>query len=331
MCRVFRQSLSFIVIPCAIAVSDARLFSWASQLTVLSTSQVNAAAETTFSAEKALDDAVAQLAAGDAGAPFRSATCVAIGPGGTGKTSARRAIQGERAIATRVSTVGGERDGLVVHLKHGDAAFATATNYGLTNVQRAFLEQLESAGLAADEHEAGALSALVTDLDAFCAVDDMRRKHAEKAAELIAVTIGAALEQSSRARETAAPKQAGTHKPQVATHKPEARVAPPPTQDSATLSTPPQIPPRVVEQIQASQDYGNVLASFEKRKGMDVREIVRVNFYDMGGQPEFWPLVGGFIRRCVVSWVNKKGGRDTQRRRQRNRETGEQRQGDRER
>lgn len=256
-------------------------------------------ADSMFAAEQALDDAVASLIDGDAGAPFRSATCIAIGAGGTGKTSARRAIQGERATPTRVSTVGGECDGLVVRLKHGDAAFATAADCGLTNAERAVRDRMETGrtGLDVDEDEADDLSSLVTDLDAFCAVEDMQRKHAEKAAELVAVTMGVSLDpvsKSAQERETAGVDQA-------AAHKTDSLATALTNVDTITLADPLTTGAEhgCAEQIQANQEYGKVLTSFVEREGVEGHEVVRVNFYDMGGQPEFWPLVGGFIRRYV--------------------------------
>lgn len=274
----------------------------ASLLSSTTTTTATAAAKATFSAERVLEDGVARLAKGDAGAAFRSTTCLAIGPGGAGKTSARRAIQGHCASTVRVSTVGGERDTLaVVQLQHGSAtAFATPSYLNLSNVERAMLQYLLAQ--KAGKHESNGmpknLGPLVNGLDTFCGGKDLRRKHAEQEAALVAVAIGDKLD---RAQTHNGAK--GEQKTAVTTQKARlSTVAPQPTsQPGKTMaaSNPDKAHPHAMshgkEQIQANQAV--VLQSFNDRNDADQQELVRVIFYDMGGQPEFWPLVGGFIRR----------------------------------
>lgn len=264
-----------------------------------------------MSEEQALDETVAALATGCGGVPFRCTTCIAIGPGGAGKTSARRAIQGYRATTDRISTVGGERDSLaVVQLRHGAAmAFSTASQLNLTHVQRGLVECIERvrAGLAANngsDKADGGLRDHVDVVDAFTRADNLRLKHAEQEAVLTA--FRAELESSHKnTAATAAVIAAIPPQETAPTRKPTPSLVPPPTKPRRTSIATPKLavataPGQVSlpEQIHAEQ--GVVLSALAERWDMDVNEIVRVIFYDMGGQPEFWPLVGEFIRRCVA-------------------------------
>lgn len=267
-----------------------------------------AAATASLSAEQALDDTIARLSANRAGVPFGCATCVAIGPGGAGKTSARRAIQGHRASTARISTVGGERDSLaVVQLQHGatSASFAAASQLNLTNVQRGLIEGAERvrAGSTADTGAGAALNDHVDGVDAFTHADALRREYDEREAALTAMKAELHSPQKRGVAATTAAVPAVSPKKAAASREAKAEAVPP------SLTTPhnttkPTFKPvaaqplaSLPEQIHAEQ--GVLLSALAERKGMDVSEIVRVIFYDMGGQPEFWPLVGEFIRRCV--------------------------------
>jgi hypothetical protein len=55
-------------------------------------------------------------------------------------------------------------------------------------------------------------------------------------------------------------------------------------------------PPPAVEQIQVKREAAIVMRAQQEAGGKDIDDGVHTLFFDLGGQPEFWPLVGEFLR-----------------------------------
>lgn len=195
----------------------------------------------------------------------------------------------------------------VVQLQHGTSAtFASATQLNLTNVQRGLVETVEAvrAGVSSTAVTAAdALSAHVDGLDTFSGTDKLRRKHAEQEALLTAIRLD--LEQPQRVTIVNGQATPAAAFPTAAVTA-SANAAVPASVANTTSTTPANgTKPRAASsraglppQIRAEQ--GVILSALAERDAVDMSEILRVIFYDMGGQPEFWPLVGEFIRRCVL-------------------------------
>lgn len=79
--------------------------------------------------------------AGNSGVPYNNVVCVSIGPGGSGKTGLRLAMQNRPLPDTRQSTNGGERELRVVKLRRGEMD-SFSEDAPLTQLQRALAQEL---------------------------------------------------------------------------------------------------------------------------------------------------------------------------------------------
>lgn len=86
--------------------------------------------------EADLRKAIANVHAGET-VPYNSAVCISVGPGGTGKTSTRRAIQNYGMLAQRCSTIGGDREDMQFVKAHRGEMINLMVAQNVSQVERA--------------------------------------------------------------------------------------------------------------------------------------------------------------------------------------------------
>ena len=207
------------------------------------------------------------------GVPFNSVLVVSIGPGRVGKTCTRRALQGLTFEHTP-STVGGDEQTLTIRLRNGAMLGFTELEQRLTHAQRIVLRGLLQE--AAQTQDMSAVETFVNDL---------------------ATTQGEQSTDGEEAPFDAAPSTASsTASTDAAADEPAdgAAATATTTSDAASAASPAATPP----QVQLPQrDRDALLDVYEAQLRSGNSHGVHVTFYDMGGQPEFWPLVGEFLRK----------------------------------
>jgi hypothetical protein len=245
-----------------------------------------------------------QLAADTkASSELNLAVAVLSGPAGAGKTSASLAIQGKPLPAERESTRGGEGMALVVRVNKEELQGFEKPRGDLNHLQRALLQRLLMER-AREEAEEADLACFVSGLDSF-------EKIAEVHDELEAMGGGlaAALVDEMQRLDVAADDKPETSigsppyggggdraipEDVVPAPLPRKREATPEPRDSGSVDGAQMAP--VVEQIQVKREAAIVMRAQQEADGKDIQDGVRTLFFDLGGQPEFWPLVGEFLR-----------------------------------
>jgi hypothetical protein len=235
------------------------------------------------------------------GVPYNSVLCVSIGPGGTGKTATRLAMQGKPLTAQRESTQGGDLQQLVIRL--GQMLDFVEVDGRLSQLDRAVLVQLRAEAraavqLASVEQLVGLVGKTA---DAHANVDELSRQLREKELALTAVVVTEAAAESQQESEREwGSGHARAVRPSVSTGSVEAKSATTNLKPTPAPRPPPK-PPKPsppAEQIHFSRDEEGFLADrVQQLEAQGVQEGVHVTFFDMGGQPEFASIAAEFLRR----------------------------------
>jgi hypothetical protein len=243
-----------------------------------------------------------------ASSKLNRAVAVLSGSGGAGKTSACLAIQGKPLPAERESTRGGDGIALVVRVKKEELLGFEKPRDDLNDLQRALLQRLKERGASEDVEDID-LSRFVSGLDAHENIAELQRQLEAMGGGLAAAAMDElqALEQTSMQRADAPAgslPHGGAGAPSPGRSRPPAGMPPPrPVKHSAQRGSRPKPMPKaavptsvVPEQIQVKRETAIVMRAQQATEGHEDQDGVHTLIVDLGGQPEFWPLVGEFLR-----------------------------------
>jgi hypothetical protein len=235
------------------------------------------------------------------------AVAVFSGPGGAGKTSACLAIQGKPLPVDRESTRGGDGMALVVRVKKEELMGFEKPRDDLNFLQRALLQLFQK--------EQGASENVVeVDLSRFVSARNAHENIAEVQQQLEAMGGGlAAMGDLGPAYQTSpAPSDApagslyhGGGGLGAGPGRVRVQAATPPRADisAAQGGKKPKLMHKAVasahvvpEQIQVTRETAIVMRAQQAADGRKDQDGVHTLIFDLGGQPEFWPLVGEFLR-----------------------------------
>jgi hypothetical protein len=233
------------------------------------------------------------------------AVAVLSGPGGAGKTSACLAIQGKPLPADRESTRGGDGMALVVRVKKEELLGFEKPRGDLNHLQRALLHRLlKQRGATLDAGDVD-LSHFVSGLDAHDNIAELHRQLQATGGGLAVMEVIDTLDvtpQTPSAPVSSPPHGGGGPGPVAGRGRPHT-VAPPPRPEKNAIDRgsaaphPKPIPaPIVPEQIHVTRETAVVMRAQQEAGGHDDQDGVHTLIFDLGGQPEFWPLVGEFLR-----------------------------------
>lgn len=235
-------------------------------------------------------------------APLNSAVLAFVGPGGAGKTSAILAIQDLALSEQRQSTCGGEGSRLVVGINRQQLQGFVKASTDLSRVQRA-LQMLLDQSAQIDDNCVD-LDCFVTGSDTHDRIPDLRRA-LEVMGLLMARVSNTATTNSSKATVKAKPppvaprpSRTSVSKLQRAGQGSDLTIS---ARPSASALLPKGSSHVVPEQIEIRKEAAVIARSQRGHTEDDHSEGVHTLLFDLGGQPEFWPLVGEFLRRYVIS------------------------------
>jgi hypothetical protein len=224
------------------------------------------------------------------------------GAGGTGKTSARLAIQNRPLPITRESTRGGEGQNLVVRLRQDVMLGFEQPRGDLNHLQRALLRRLSdpSGAKAADGADSRGIAAFVSARNAHIHMAELQTQ-----LEAMGGTLVASLVEEEDATRLWGQSDGSAGRPLSTLHdglslssshggakKRQARPKTIPSVRDAVASQ----PAAITEQIHVTRETAVVLQAQQNAAGQTMQEGVHTLFFDLGGQPEFWPLVGEFLK-----------------------------------
>lgn len=224
------------------------------------------------------------------------AVVVFSGPAGTGKTSACLAIQGKTLPMERQSTHGGDGMTLVVRVKKEELLGFEKPRDDLNCMQRALLQRLQKgrgAGSDIPGDDKIDLSQFVSSLGGQAGAMneglDQAQGHALTSAGapliLLAHGVGSGLCHSPTSAFTSSlfdEAFSANDDKRGASKAHRTKVA-----DFALI---------VPEQIQVKREAAIVMRAQQVADGPEDEDGVHTFIFDLGGQPEFWPLVGEFLR-----------------------------------
>ena len=219
------------------------------------------------------------------------------------------AIQDKPLPEGRVSTRGGDGAALVVRMKKEQLVGFEAPREGLSQLQRAMLAQLNrgdaggrGTGAAPD------MARFVTGPEAHVNIAELQAQLQAMGGGLTAAALDALGDEESEERGGPLPSRSappagmslphggsgagGTSTPRL----PAASARPRGPRLNPGRSNKEAKPDVVPEQIRASRETDVILRARETSGASDVQDGVHTLIYDLGGQPEFWPLVGEFLR-----------------------------------
>jgi hypothetical protein len=231
------------------------------------------------------------------------AVAVFSGSGGAGKTSACLAIQGKPLPAERESTRGGEGTSLVVRVKKEELVGFEKPRDDLNHLQRALLLHLLKERGAREDTEESDLSCFVSGLDAHENIAELQRQLEAMGGGLAA----AAMDELGLAEQTSVQRadapagslpHGGGSGPAPGRSQPPLGMPPPKlaVQGGSKSNKAAVSAPIVPEQIQVKRETAIVMSAQRAAEGHEDQDGVHTLIFDLGGQPEFWPLVGEFLR-----------------------------------
>eukprot|EP00049_Salpingoeca_infusionum_P015690 m.307121 g.307121 ORF g.307121 m.307121 type:complete len:2248 (-) comp15932_c0_seq1:1557-8300(-) len=283
--------------------------------------------------ESAVADAISSLAGGK-GTPNNTVTVVLIGSGAAGKSTTLRSIQGLAFQEIRNSTCGGERKDLQCQMSKRStmSQFKPISEDQMHNqTQRAILQQARSAadGSARQQGGNGGNDVGGLDMESFVksnsshnGMDETRQRLLEQ--ELAVRAQGSmdaepqdqkSVTKSSKSQESAQKSKAlGRLKSSAGPKKGLLNTKTTKPAESSTSSTPKPSPAPQRKATQTQQQKKEQVEKLHFKKedfdvvmkkldGEEDEENVRMSFFDMGGQAEFWPIVTMFQRNRSVACV----------------------------
>jgi hypothetical protein len=231
------------------------------------------------------------------------AVAVFSGGGGVGKTSACLAIQGEPLPEERESTRGGDGTALVVRVKQEKLLGFEKPRGDLNHLQRALLQRLwEERACASgdndnDENDDN-LSRFVSSRDAYSHIAEVQAQLVAMGGGLAAAMIDE-LEQVPAGSPTLSEASSGSPPDGSGGAGPSPGPGPAMTAVmSAIVSSVAAATPLLVvpEQIDVTRESAIVMRAQQEAGGREEQDGVHTLILDLGGQPEFWTLVGEFLR-----------------------------------
>lgn len=267
----------------------------ASSATAATATIRNTAAEANESRRAQLAAAVSSLAGTD-GVPYNGVMAVSVGPGASGKTSLRFAIQGKPLPEQRQSTKGGEQQQLAVCINHGQMLDFVEVDRDASRVQLALLQKMLKGDAALGRgRPAEDLPKVVETADGYAAARIREQQLAEREKSIVAGDEAGVAPDDGPSTHIAAGHSAEPAQ-QADRNSSQAR------KETLVSSTSTSSPPAAAavkaapEQLHFSRDPEAVLSRLASLQDQGASEGVHLNFFDMGGQPEFAPLVAPFIR-----------------------------------
>lgn len=238
------------------------------------------------------------------------AVAIFSGPGCTGKTSTILAIQGKSLSVERESTHGGDGVALVVRVKKEELLGFERPRGDLSHLQRALLKRLQKEkNNDTVPHESE--NAVGINLSCFVSGLDSHDNIAEIQEQLEAMGGGLAATMIDEPQQAPTPPgslphggggpstslsatMATTSSSRGNRHAAKDGKTRPLHANEATADSPAPVAP---EQIQVKREAAIVMRAQQEAAGNENQDGVHTLVFDLGGQPEFWPLVGEFLRK----------------------------------
>lgn len=258
----------------------------------------NAAAEINEARNAQLAAAVKSLAGPD-GVPYNGVMAVSVGPGATGKTSLRLAIQGQSLPEQRESTQGGDRQQLAARINHY-SQMIDLVDIGTeeSRVDSALVQLMLRRDKQQDDlRPIQKLADVLSAGDGHLAAQKRQQALAQREKDLMKEHIVDSGEAASAVASSASGKGLLSRaklvvskiadSPILRRRKPRSVPVPatPAHSDSSSL-----------EELHFARDTDSVLSRLSALEEQGASEGVHINFFDMGGQPQFAPLVAPFLR-----------------------------------